>query len=435
MRNLLVLACFFLYCICIKAQNWTLEQCIDYALKNNLSIKQQKLNFQLKEINLNTAKMSLLPDVSARVNQSFGLGRALTSSNTYDLRNTANTSVDVGANVTLFQGGYKRNNIVANKIMLNAAEQDLQKATDELCINIASYYLQVLYAEEVVQLNQKQLQLSISLHESIVHQFELGKRAEVDVVKSIATIAQDSLSLVNSQNEYQLALLDLAQLIDVDPENFTIVAPNGEIEFRMVMSPDNAYQTAMIDRAEIRAAELRVENAEKQISIAKSSLYPTLNLSVGLGSNYYKSEGLSAPSFGKQMKNNMSESINITLNIPVFSRFSTRNSVRSAKIQREQSEVELELQKQHLRKQIEQAYYNVVAAETKYRSSNTAALSSKTAFNLIKSKYNLEMASKIELDEARIDWIRNITNMIEAKYEYIFKLKILYFYVGEKITQ
>lgn len=227
----------------------------------------------------------------------------------------------------------------------------------------------------------------------------------------------------------------MAQLIDVDPENFTIVAPNGEIEFRMVMSPDNAYQTAMIDRAEIRAAELRVENAEKQISIAKSSLYPTLNLSVGLGSNYYKSEGLSAPSFGKQMKNNMSESINITLNIPVFSRFSTRNSVRSAKIQREQSEVELELQKQHLRKQIEQAYYNVVAAETKYRSSNTAALSSETAFNLIKSKYDLEMASKIELDEARIDWIRNITNMIEAKYEYIFKLKILYFYVGEKITQ
>lgn len=434
MKNILAFVLFFLICQYSMAQSWTLKQCIDYAVLNNISIKQQELNLQQKEISLNTAKMNVLPDVSASVNQSFGLGRALTSSNVYDLRNTANTSVNVGAHATLFQGFYKRNNIVANKIMLDAAFHDLQKAKDDLGINVTSYYLQVLYTKEVIQLNQKQLQLSISQYENIKYQFEIGRRSEVDVIKSLATIAHDSLTLINSQNDYQLALLDLAQLIDTDPNGFSVIAPNGEIEFVMVLSPDNVFQTAIAEKSEIRAAELRVENAEKQIALAKSTLYPTVSLSVGVGSNYYKTEGLPAPEFGNQMKNNLSESINLSLNIPIFDKFSTRNTIRSAKLQHAQSELDLELQKKQLQKQIEQAYYNVIAAESKYKSSNAAAIASESAYDLIKSKFDLNKASKIELDEARLDWVRSITNMIEAKYEYIFKIKILNFYAGNEIT-
>ena len=201
-----------------------------------------------------------------------------------------------------------------------------------------------------------------------------------------------------------------------------------------LLSPDAIYQEALGIKPEVQAEQLRLTASERNIDIAKAGNYPTLNFSAGLQSNYYKTNGMQAESFASQMKNNFSQYIGLSLNIPIFNRFQTRNNIRSAKIDRENQLLQLENVKKSLYKEIQQVYYNAVAADSKYRSSETAAQSSKDAFTLTQAKYENGKATITEFNEAKNNYLKAESDLAQARYEYLYQTALLDFYRGKELN-
>ena len=412
-------------------QRWTLSECINYAVEHNVNIRQQQNTIEQSEINLNTAKMNRLPSVDAQVNQSWNFGRGLSADNTYVNRTTSSTSFNVGANMILFNGFQNVRNIELSKLQLDAATADLGRAKEDLGIQVTSAYLEVLYADEILQVAENQKSLSefqLTMRQKLL---ENGKASESDVVQAKSQVAQDQLSIVQAENNYRLALLELSQLLELpSPDSLLIEKPDTNDVLQAIASIEDVYADALNNKSVIKADELRIQSAEKEISIAKAGYYPTLSLSGGVGSNYYTVNGFDNDNFSKQMSNNFSQYIALSLNVPIFNKFATRNRVRSSKLQYDSQNLQLESDKKILYKEVQQAYYSAVASESKYSASISAEESAAAAFELMSKKYENGKASQTEYNESRTQWMKAVADRIQAKYEYMFKSKILDYYRG-----
>lgn len=430
MRNILI-AMLLCSMVANAQERWSLEKCISHAIENNISIKQQQNAIERSEIELNTAKMNLLPSVNASASQSWSFGRGLTMDNTYVNRNTASTSFDISGNVTLFAGMQKINSIKARKLNLEAATADLQRVKEDMSINVAQAYLQTLYAAEMLQVAKRQVELSKNVLEQKQKMMQNGKASESDVAEARAAVSRDELSIVQAENDYNLALLDLSQLLELpSPENFVIEEPDTVAQLMAIATIDEVYADALRNKAIIKGDETRIVAAEKSVSIARGGHSPTLNLSGGVGTNYYKTSGYTHESFGDQLDQNLSKYVALSLNIPIFNRFATRNEVRTARCQVENLNMQLNADKKALYKEVQQAYYNAVASESKYGSSLSAEESAQVAFNLVTKKFDNGKATQTEYDQSRTQWLKAVADRIQAKYEYIFRAKILEYYRG-----
>ncbi|MCE2616240.1 TolC family protein [Phocaeicola oris] len=416
-------------------EEWTLTKCIDYALEHNLTIKQQEATRDSRKVDVNTAKWRRLPNLSGDVNQSFNFGRGLQVDNTYADRNTRSFSVSLGTNVPLFTGLEIPNSIALSKLNLQAAIEDLNKAKEDVSIQVTSYYLQVLYTEELAKIAHSQLELSKEQLDSKIEFFKNGKAAEAEVYEAKSRVAQDELSAIQADNNYNLAVLDLTQILELpSPEGFKVVAPTKEYSFETLALPEAIYNEALTFKPSIKAAQYRLEGADRSIKIAQSALYPQLNLQAGLGTNYYNVSGIKNISFADQWSQNFARYIGVSLSIPIFNRFQTRNNIRKARIDKTNLTWQLEESKKTLYKEIQQAYYNAVAAESKYKSSQTASEAAEASFNLIKVKYQEGKANATEYNESRTNWMKAVSDLAQAKYEYLFRTKILDFYKGTPIA-
>lgn len=418
-------------------EGWSLEKCISYAIENNLQIKQQEAAVDKSDVELNTAKWSRLPNLAGSASHSFNFGRSLQSDNTYQSLNTQNTAFNLNTNVPLFTGLQIPNNIALSKLNLKAAIEDLNKAKEDISVQVASYYLQVLFKKEISAVAGSQVELSKELLRQKEEYFKNGKASEAEWLEAKSRLAQDQLSAVQAENEYRLALLDLSQLLELpSPDNFSIVSPDTDMDKYLgsISSPTDIYSQAVLIKPSIKAAQYRLEGAEKSIKIARSAYFPQLSLGAGIGTNYYKVSGMSNNGFGTQLKDNFSQYIGFQLNIPIFNRFSTRNNVRLARIQQNTLNWQLEDSKKALYKEIQQAYYNAVGAESRYQSSLTANDAAEASFNLTKAKYEEGKANATEYNESRTNWMKAVSENIQAKYDYIFRAKILDFYKGEPLT-
>ena len=390
MKKLVLSVCLIMASgLSIQAQNaWSLQQCIEHAITHNLSIKQKEAARDQSAVELNTAQWSRLPNLNGNVGQSFNFGRAIQADNTYGNRNTRNTNFSVGTSIPLFTGMQIPNSIALSKLNLKAATEDLNKAKEDISIQVASYYLQVLFNEELVKIAQRQVELSQEQLDRKVTFFKNGKASEAEVYEAKSRVAQDEYSLVQAQNNHQLALLDLSQLLELPtPENFQIETPNIEAFSTQLSLPDEVYAQALLNKPAIKAAQYRLEGAAKSIRIAQSAWYPQLSFGAGIGTNYYSITGIENASFGSQWHQNMNKYLQFSLSIPLFNRFATRNRVKSARIQRNALAWQLEESKKALYKEIQQAYYNALAAESQYQSSQTACQSAEASFKLMSEKY------------------------------------------------
>ncbi len=410
---------------------WSLKDCIDYATAHNLSIRQQADKEKQQELSLNTARNSRLPSVSGNLGQDFNFGRGLTQSNTYANRNTMTTSLQVGASVPVFTGFQIKNQIKADEWSLKAATADLEKAKEDLSVNIATAYLQVLYEKELWNVAKMQTVLSkdqLKLKEGF---FKNGKAAESDVYEVKSQLAQDELDETKAANNYKLALLDLSQLLELpSPEGFSVQEPAEDAEMLMPENPDDIYQSAITLKPAVKAEEYRLNGTEHEIAIARSGYMPQVSLTAGLGSNYYHTSGMDNSGFGRQAKDNFNKSIGLTVNIPIFDRYTTRNKIRQAKIARHTQQLAVEQVKKDLYKQIQQAYYNAVASQAQLRSSRTAEESAKASFELMSKKYDQGKATATEYNQSKTNLETAESNRIQAKYDYLLRLKILRFYKG-----
>ena len=409
------------------AETWTLDRCINYALDNNLTVKSRKIEIQSGELDVTAAKDRHLPNLSANASQSFSYGRGLTSDNTYTDRNTSNFGWGVNMSLPLFQGLSAIRQTKYAQANLRALVEELEATKDDITLNVISAYLQVLYAGEMCNVAEEQLRLGLVEQSRREELLANGKIPELDLIEAQSQVAQNRLSLVSAQNDRTLALVDLAQLLELpDIDDFDI-AP-VEDDGLTLYAPDEVYDRALESNHSVLAARRRIEAADRNISLARSSYLPNLSFNAGIGSNYYTVSGISSESFARQMNHNFNKSLGFSLSIPLFDAFSTRNNVRRAKIQHLNARLQYETTERNLYKTIQQAYYQAKGATEKLRSAEISADATRQAFEAMQQKYDFGRANSTEYEQARSNYVRATSEAVQAKYESILRRRILAFY-------
>ena len=394
-------------------KQWTLRECEDYAIANNISIKQSEVARVKQTYALSTARNKRLPDLSASLGENLSFGRGLTEANTYDNTNTSNTSLQLQTSVPLFSGFEIPENIKLNRLNLEALTEDLEKAKNNIRMQVAQAYVQILYDQEMSAVAQRQIDIDSMQVVRLTAFVNNGKASVSELSQQQSTLATSRLTATQAVNKCRLSILALTQLLELStPEGFAVVSP---------------------DMSELGKLEDILQGSEHSINIAKAGYYPKLNFSAGLGSNYYTSSAYDSDPFGKQIKNNFSQFIGLNLNIPIFSRFQVRNSVRSARVDRLNQELKLENAKKTLYKEIQQVYYNALNAVSKEESSREAVVSSEDAFKLMQAKYENGKATITEFNEAKNKYLKAESDLVQARYERLYQWALLDFYRGREL--
>ena len=411
---------------------WSLSSCIDYALEHNISVKQSALAVEQKEVELNTAQMSRLPSVSASASENLSFGRGLTSENTYSNSNTTATSFSLGGEVPIFKGFEINNSIKLGKLDLQAATVDLEKARDDIRVAVAQAYVQILYDRELLRVAQEQAQHDEELLQQIQEREKAGKVSAAEVSAQQATLAQSRQSEIQADGNLRLAVLELTQLLELSsPEGFEVVVPEvGDVSQVLLMNPEEIYAEAVEIKPAVESAKIGVDYAQLNIAKAKGAYLPSLSLRGGIGTDYYTNSKVPAAGFWDQMKNNFSQYVSLSLNIPIFQRFSTRNQVRSAEINWRNQQLNLESVKKSLYKEIQQAYYNAVNAQARYSGSRESAESARLHYELTEEKYSVGKAGIADYNDARNNWLKAESEHIQARYQCLYQTKLLDFYRG-----
>lgn len=386
---------------------------------------------------LNTAQMSRLPALSAGIGQEWSFGRTPTSTGLYDVINQYGNSLSIESSMPVFTGFRIPNEIAKNKPELQAATENPAKAKEDLSLNIASLFLQVMFNKELVKINRSQMELSESQVRRTAIPVDAGKVPSSQLYDIKAQVANDKVSVIQAENNLNLALLDLKQSLELErntefdifvPEINDLVTENtGSIQPVNVVF-DNALQLKPV----VKAQQYIVESAEKALKITQSGYLPTLNLRFGYSTNYFSKNHLNR-SFSEQLKNNAQEYIGLNLNIPIFKRFSVRNQVRDARFNMENQQLALENIKKDLYKEIQTAYLNAVSSQEKYKASQEAVVSTSESFKYAQERYETGKSSVFEFNEAKNKLLRSQLEEAQAKYDYIFRAKILDFYNGVPI--
>ena len=339
---------------------WTLQECLEWALDHNLNVKQSELNVAQREIQLNTSKNAYLPSVSGSANESVNFGRGLTEDNTYTTgATTTNTSFSIGAGMNLFDGMARPNNVKLSRLNLDAALADLERARDDIRVSVAKAYVQVLYDYDIVDVAKDQLKLDQSQVERLQAMVENGKASQAELSQQKATLAQSDFTLVQAENNLRNALLDLSQLLDFpNADGFSIVKPEIAVGDHLLARPEDIYADAVEQRPGVKAEQIRLNGSDLSIKIAKAGFSPTLSLSGGMGTSYYTNTRSLYPQdgFWQQLSHNFSPYVGLSLSVPIFDRFSARNNVRTARLNRTLQQITLDKAKQSLYKEIQQAH-------------------------------------------------------------------------------
>lgn len=425
-------------------QKWTLRQCIDYAIENNVEIRRTALDVERAEVELNTARNSRLPNLSAGAGQTFSFGRSSVDTGgenpEYMNTQTSNSSFSVSAGMPLFQGFRINNQIKAGRIDFEAAVEGLERTKQDIELNVAGYYLDVLFKKEILAVNREQTALSRKQVENTSMMVEEGKVARSQLYEMQAQLAQNEMGEVNAANDLVISLLDLAQALnlertsgfdiaDIDISGLTPGALTG------LRSPDAIYETAVESRPVVRQAQLNLQSSEYGVKIAKGAYLPSLNLSANAGAGYMYMFGqnFTQANFADQIRNRHSESVGLNLSIPIFNRNATRNNVRTARIGVMNQTLVLEGVKQALYKQIEQAWQRAVAAGARYDAATKALTASEEAFRAMELRYNGGKATVYEYSDASTKLVSSRSEQTQAKYDYLFATKVLDFYNGIEI--
>ena len=438
MRKLAVSLTLLLSCAAAWAQKgpWSLSDCIDYALEHSITVRQSALAVEQREVDLNTARMSRLPSLSASASENLSFGRGLTEDNTYSNSNTTSTSFSLGTNVPIFQGFEINNNIKLGKLNLEAATADLEKARDDIRVAVAQAYVQILYNQELLRVAHEQTVHDEELLNQIQERERAGKVSAAEVSAQMATMAQSRQSEIQAYGNLQLSILDLTQLLELEsPDGFEIVTPDVEnVDQTLLMLPEAIYAEAVEIKPAVESAKIGVDYAELNIAKAKGAYLPSLSLSGGLGTNYYTNSKVTPTPFWDQLSNNFSQYVGLSLSVPIFQRFSTRNQVRNAEINYRGQQLNLENVKKSLYKEIQQAYYNAQNAQARYSGSKESAASARQHYELTEEKYSVGKAGIADYNDARNSWLRAESEHIQARYQCLYQTKLLDFYRGETLN-
>lgn len=425
-----------------EKKEWSLEDCINYSFNNNINILKSKLNAETNKADLLKSKLDLLPSLSASVDHTFSWGRALNpTTNEFNNTNTSSDQFNLRSQMTLFNGFAKMNTIKSNTYEFEASKLDTEEMKNTIALNITGAYLDVLFNQELVKVSEAQVEVSkeqVSRTEKLV---EAGSKAKGDLLNVKSQLAAEQEKLVKYQNSLYIAKVNLQQYLDlpINPE-FQVVNPeyNDNLTQAALSSADAIYQKAEGIMPEVQSAELRLRSADKNIQIAKGVLYPSLSMGGGYGTNYsnnYKMPGSNdIIPFHEQLENNASQYLAFSLSIPIFNNYMARTNLSKAKINRERMNYELEDTKLKLRKSIESAYTDALAAWRSYQSSMASVEFYKESFSYTEQKYEVGLVSSYDYNLSKSKLTEAESNLVQAKFTYLFKTKVLDFYLGNPLT-
>jgi outer membrane protein len=467
---IIILTTFIPFAFANAQKIWTLQNCIDYALANNIQVKQQMLSEQLAKITLFQSKTGLLPSLNAAASHAYNYGKTVDMyTNDFATAKVQSDNFYLSSSVTLFSGFQLLNTVKQNRIDLQASQYDLEKMMNDISLNIATAYLQILYDIEILNIAESQLDITNQQVKRTEKLVEAGTVAKGNLLTLEAQAATEDLTVVTAQNNLDLAYLTLTQMLDITTtDSFDIDVPKLMIpaDSSLLTKPSAIYAIAMGVQPDIKSAELKVKSAEIALSITRGMRSPTLSLRGSYGTGFsgaskqiagtpqltgidtigYTSEMIPAYvvsphfsyqtetiPFGDQIKDNVNKSISFGLNIPIFNGWQTNATISKAKIAIQSAEYTLQTTKNTLYKSIQQAYADAVAALNKYKSSQKSVDALKEAYKYSEQKFNVGLVNTTDYNDAKNKLAEAESNLLQAKYEYVFRLKILDFYMGKPI--
>lgn len=427
----------------VQAQTvMSLDECINYALENNVELKQREINIDLREQDVFESKNRFLPDVKAEISEQVGHGNIATASGmmnngTSSKNSLSYTSATVTSTMPLYAGGYITNKRKADEFSLESALHNLEAAKKDLSIQISIKFLQALYYKNMAEVTRQQCLLSKELLEKAKAKVEEGKAPMSEQANAEAKLAADQLLLAKDEGNAILALVDLAQLMTFpDPDALDIsdeglVMPSDSKEDSVLPSALSVYEGCVENYPTIASAKAGIKEAESLVLVEKSKSRPTVHLRLNLSSNYYNifDKGYHSPVFFDQFFDyNPAEIIGVHVSVPIFNRFATRSSINRAKLVVQNKHRELEQRRLDLRNDIQQAYYNARVSIDNYRAASLAKKAGEISFQYEKDKYDAGRSTIFDLNEANQKWLQAQQDELQAKYEYLIRQRILDFY-------
>lgn len=459
----------FLFATAFAQTGWNLQQCIDYALKNNLSLKQNDINAQINEINLMQSKANVLPSLNAGANHTYNIGRTIDRyTNTFANTTVLSENFYAQTQITLWSGLTQFNNIKKNQYTYLASKENYEQKKNDLALNVATSFLQVVYTGELANVAKQQVNISQLQLERTKKLSDAGSLALSNVYDIKAQLANDEYTFTTAQNNYNLAILGLKQLLYLDSLNsFTIEKPALDIiaSDLAAYNPQYIYETALKNQHSIKSAEYTLLSSEKNLSVAKGRVSPTLNFTGTIGTGYsglakdivgqptltgfqatgitnkfdtvytptYKVDTRATP-WSTQFSNNVNKSVGLQLNFPIFNGLTNYSSIKTAKLQVLSNKYGYDLARQQLFKTIVQAYADAQGALNKYASAKTALEASQQSFTFAEQKFNAGSVSAFDYNTAKNRVLKSQADLLNAKYDFIFKLKVLDYYQGKPLT-
>lgn len=464
---------------------WSLQKCIDYALENNLTVKRGELNVLSSDINLRQAQFSRLPNLNANGSYAFSWGRTIDPTTNLFVDNQRIASSNAGANssVVLFNGMNITNSVKQNQLAYEASEKNLEDTKNDIILNVVTFYTNVLFTRELYENATTQLK---STSEQVViteKRVKAGALPQANLLDLLAQKATNELNVVNRENDYNNARIQLKQSLQLPPEqSIDIELPKVDAEITPLIGVTaiEIYNIALNDQPDIQAAKLGTESAEYGVKANQGIFYPTVSLNAGISTQFSDAsqnvigreiirfsdpdiaggqevtlltsttyddgtgaQTLNFPAtrasefetipFSTQFDDQLRYFVSLNLNIPIFNRFNTKNNFERAKITKTQAEITESELKYQLWQTIEQAYNNVEAASKSYESSQKQVAAREESFRVIKQRYDLGAVNFVDYQVAENDLFQAKSDLLRAKYDYIFRLKILDFYQGKPL--
>lgn len=440
-----------LFSVAIVAQKqWTLEECINYAYENNLNIKQSQLNVEAANKDVLQSKLNLVPSLNASVSQNFTWGRSPDQqTNIYTTKQSQNTFFNMSSDVTLFNGLQQLNNMRKTQFDFLASKYDSDKIRNDISLNIAASYLLILFNLELVNSSQRQVDISQQQIERTEKQVDAGAVARGNLYDIQAQGASEEANLITNKNKLMLAYLDLMQLLDIEAnKKFDIEKPELEISGQAtLLLPEIIFNKSVTLMPEIKSAELRLQSAGRTLALSQGARSPRIFASGSIGTLYSDQilekigehpNGLpiygDPLTFNNQFVDNRDGSIVFGMSIPIFNGYQVSTNIKKSRIYYESVNLDLELEKNRLRKNIESAYADAIGAYQTFVARSKSVNALEESFNYTEEKFNVGMVNATDYNVSKIQLANAEADLSSAKFDYIFKTKILDFYLGRQLT-
>lgn len=470
--RLLLCLLAFLSSTAIAQNPWTLQQCIDRAQQYNIQIKLSELNVQSSKIGVEQSAGNMVPTINGSASQNYFFGRSIDPfTNVFTTQEVRNNSFSLSSSVPVFQGFQLQNALKESRLTYLSSKADLQKIQNDISINVVTFYLQILYNQELLDVTTAQVAATDTQRFRTKRMFELGSASRANFLDLESQYASEELRLIQTRAQFDQSVLNLTQLLELEtPRNFSVVKPEVMVpEFNAEqMNVERVYATALTNQPDIKSSEYKVLSAEKSLAGARSGRLPRVFASGALSTNYstsslqvvdfiqnpptqvlsgFTSSGdtvytlqpnivpvLEKTPFRDQFSNNLGKSVGLTLQVPILNNWSVSSNIKRAKLNLEQNKLNLEQNRKNLYKSVQQAVADAVASYNKYRAGLRSVEALEETYNYNRERFNEGLISAFDFLTAKNNYQRAQADLIQSKYDYIFRIKILDFYQGKPLA-